>query len=765
MLLLSAIFVIAGWLLSESGFESIQKIRQIERIPLTTIYSSLPGEVKLQAVAKKYKKILSSEHFKKESLYFHYRYEIEKQDSDGNDYWSTEYENIGYEDFLLDDGSGKALVSRNQLTSQNLKVSLPISEQIINGKYRYTEWRIEPDDSLFVMGMLNILADDSKQIGFIEDGQYLPIISKYSESHEKSSIGLLLILKISAGISLIAFAAFFLSNAFGIHRILAFLFILSFSVVIPLLHLGITMLYDDIVMGDQRLKLQGNNTLAAINSEITDYTSSNLDWQSVNAFLDEPRSGIPKDILQNLNEMQLNYAFGLQKFKQQLHKFPNSLIAWIYNIKPETISNNFSAEMQQRLDERLSRTQATKTQGIIPIGVIIVGGVICLLLSWIGFKLIRLKRHIENIPTSKSVGLVFGLSEIKGRVTKIDQNEPLISPLNNSKCYWYYYKVEEKQGSGKDSHWVVIDEKEDFQSFHCKDSYGEVEVFPKDAEIVTHHESVEYTGGYRYTEYVLKLNDKVYILGSAKIDRKKGDSLIIRNDSEGNPFLITNYTEQKIMLRKAVMGMLSLTGAFAALMFSSLFVLGINGSFAPVDYLSAALIAPFYMSLMIIILHYNDMIFLKRRVFRNLSNIDVCMQKRYDLMPNLEKLLKKYFSHEKELLEKLTILRNINQHNASLNEYSNQLQYSQNILHQLLAKVESNPDLKAVKLNLKLMNTLVDLENEMGLLREGYNDAVTYYNTRIETFPDVLLARIFNFSAAKLFDFPARKFSRIEVKI
>jgi hypothetical protein len=134
-------------------------------------------------------------------------------------------------------------------------------------------------------------------------------------------------------------------------------------------------------------------------------------------------------------------------------------------------------------------------------------------------------------------------------------------------------------------------------------------------------------------------------------------------------------------------------------------------------------------------------------------------------MPNLEKLLKKYFSHEKELLEKLTILRNINQHNASLNEYSNQLQYSQNILHQLLAKVESNPDLKAVKLNLKLMNTLVDLENEMGLLREGYNDAVTYYNTRIETFPDVLLARIFNFSAAKLFDFPARKFSRIEVKI
>jgi len=763
--MISAILVIAGWLFSESGFENMQSIRQIERISQTTISSSVAGEVKINATAFKYKNILSSEYFKKDSLYFHYRYEIEKQDSDGKNYWSTEYENIDYVNFILVDQSGEVLISIRQLSNQELNFSLPISQQITNGSHRYTEWRIEPEDRLFVMGMLSFTEDGNKQIGFIGEGQYLPIISKYSEAHEKSSLSLILLLKVCGGISLIAFAAFFLNNAFENHRILTFLFILSFSVVIPLLHLGVTMLYDDIVAGNQRLEQQSDRVLIAINNELSEFSAINMDWESVNLFVNERFSGVPEKVLNNINEMQLNLAYGQSTFIQQMDKFPNNLIAWIYEIKPELIAEHFSSDLQKQLTFRLSKFKQTKTKGMVPTVVIAAGGIICLLLSWLGFKLIRLKRHIENIPTSKSVGLVFGLSEIKGRVKKIDETEPLISPLNHHRCYWYYYKIEEKQGSGKDSHWITIDEQEDFQSFYCKDNYGEVKVFPKDAEIVTQHEEVEYRGGFRYTEYVLKLSDKVYILGSAKIDREKGDRLIIRSDDGGNPFLITNFSEQKIMMRKAIKGMLSLTGSFAALIFSSLFLLGINGSFSPADYLLAALIAPFYMSTMIIILHYNDLIFLKRRVFRNLSNIDVSMQKRYDLVPRLEKILKKYLSHEKTVFEKLTQLRTHNYHKSSLSEYQNQIQHSQDFLAQLLITAESNPDLKAVDLNLKVMNTLVDLENEMALLREGYNDAVTYYNTRIEVFPDLLLAKMFNFSSAKVFDYPARKFSRVEVKI
>ena len=81
------------------------------------------------------------------------------------------------------------------------------------------------------------------------------------------------------------------------------------------------------------------------------------------------------------------------------------------------------------------------------------GLLICLGLTYFGFRLVRLKRHIENVPTSKSSGLVFGLSEIQGRIHKLEDHKPLESPLTFSSCYWYYYKVEEKQGSGDNEKW------------------------------------------------------------------------------------------------------------------------------------------------------------------------------------------------------------------------------------------------------------------------------------------------------------------------
>ncbi len=777
MLLICIILATGGWLLSQSGFDSIQKIRQIERLPQSTIASAIIGEIKISAKVEPSSELLTSEYFKKPSVYFYYRYEVEKQDSDGNNYWSTEYENIKSINFSVKDPSGSIEIKLKQNLGDNLKISIPISEQIVRGDNRYTEWRIEPGDKVFVMGMVedntSVQPDvanqpNLKRIGFDQPGQYFPIISKFSEEYEKSNLSLILLLKISGGISLIAFSAFFLNLAFGIHRILLFLVILTFSAVIPLLHLGVSMLYDDIVSGNARLELQAKRSLNAINQELTQYYSKSIDWGEINLLLNERSSLVPSLVKQKVDAIQLNLAFSQEKYNQQLQKFPNNFIAWLYSIKPQSIQGFLSSELNQKLSNQLINVKETHTTGVVPIFVVSLGVILCLGLSWLGFSLIRLKRHIENVPTSKSTGLVFGLSEIKGRVKKVEEIEPLISPLNKEQCYWYYYLQEEKRGSGKNSHWVTIDEQEDYQEFSCRDSYGQVKVFPKDAEIITKHESVITEGKFRYSETVLKLNDKVYILGTAKIDREKGDRLIIRYDSSDSPYLISNYPEQKIMMRKAIKGMLSLTTAFSALIFSSLFLLGIYGSFSPSDYLLVALIAPFYMSFLILVLHYNDLIFLKRRVYRNASNIEVSMQKRFELMPKLEKIIKKYLSHERELLERLTRIRTNNSQHQPIDSdpngaYSEVLKSGQNLFTKILATVESNPQLKSDQLNINLINKIVDLENEMALLREGYNDAVTYYNTRIEVVPDVFLAKIFKFSSANLFDYPARKYSRIEI--
>ncbi|MCW8999459.1 MAG: LemA family protein, partial [Kangiellaceae bacterium] len=324
-------------------------------------------------------------------------------------------------------------------------------------------------------------------------------------------------------------------------------------------------------------------------------------------------------------------------------------------------------------------------------------------------------------------------------------------------------KVEEKRRSGDKTRWVTIENRTESRAFKCKDVSGTVKVHPQHAEVISHHKETDKRGNRRYTERTIRLSDKVYVLGFSKVDRDTGDSLEIRNDKKQRPFLITNLTEQTIMMRKAHTGMLSLTTAFSTLMFAFLFYLGSQGNFSPSDYLLGSLIAPVYMSLIVLVLHYNDLIFLKQRAARNFSNIKVSMQKRADLVPNLEKIVKQYFAHEKSLLTQVTELRNQFKLDAEeISEIEDRLLKEQNLLSSLIALKESNPNLKSDKLSLKLMNKLIDLENEIALMREGYNDAVTYYNTRIATIPDLFFARAFGFKAIELMTFETKKFARVE---
>ncbi len=763
LLTLALILAIAGWMLSQYGFKSIQNLRQIERISLTSIASALPGEVKLNAQAKKRNQLIRSEYFNIPCVYYFYRLEREETDSDGDTHWSTQHESTGSVDFLLQDSTGQLKINIQTLVDDNLDFSMPISQQQEIGNYRYTEWRIEPGDQLFILGMLQGTGDTA-EVGFVEPGQYLPLISKYGESEEKSDLGLIVILAVCGGISLIAFAAFCLTSGLGIHRILIFLLVLSFSTIVPLVQLGLSMLHLDIVTGQARLDKLSEASLNEINRSIYELAHPQFNWPELTGQLRQVDDRLVEKQQQRIDEIQVNLEFTQQQYIKQLKSFPNNLIAWLYSVEPDNIVKLLNQRQLTKLNLRLKKFRPAIALGVLPFVLSGIGLLLCVGLSYLGFRLIRLKRHIENLPTSKTTGLVFGLSELKGRVSQIEKQEPLISPLTSSRCYWFRYIVQEKRGSGKDSKWVTIEDRQEYQAFFCKDAYGQIKISPQYAEIISHRKKTRRRGRLRYTEKTLNLSDKVYILGNAKIDRLVGDKLEIRGGKKERPYLITNLSEQAIMLRKANGGMISLTAAFSSLMFAGLFYLGSLGSFSPADYLLAALIAPIYMALMTLILHYNDLIFLKQRATRNLSNISVAMQKRYDLVPNLLKIVKRYLSHEAKILEELTAYRGqgrIDQNQVS--KISTQLETGQQILSQILIRSESYPDFKAQKLNVKLMNKLVDLENEISLMREGYNDAVNYYNIRIASIPDVFFARILNFKSLQLFTFKDRKFSRINV--
>ena len=759
MLLLAAVLAIGGWLLAQEGFRAIQELRQIERLPTTSIAAAIPGEIKLNARVAADQSTVTSEHFKVKSVYYRYRYEEEETDADGDRYWDTKFIHTDSVNFIVTDDTGSVIVNLNDLADESLDISLPISEQVTSGATRYTEWRIEPNDTLFILGMLDT-GSELAQIGFTQPGAYLPILSKLGEAEEKSDLGIAVILMVSGGISLIAFAAFCLTSGLAIHRIIAFLIILSLFVFVPLVHLGTSMLFDDIVNGHQRLEKQTRLALDKINLQISPYSAPLKNFSQLPMAAEK----IPQSVGKIVSDIHINAAFAQVSFQHQLATFPNNLIAAIYAIPRETIADTLSIEQRERLDSRLLDYQPASTQGILPLAVIAGGLLLCCGLSWLGFRLIRLKRHIENLPTSKTTGLVFGLSEIKGQTARFDDQPPLVSPLTDSKCFWYHYLVQEKRQRGKETEWFTVEDRQDHQAFYCQDEYGTTKVLPLNAEIISTHKKVETRGSFRYTERTLKLADPVYILGQAKIDRDVGDTLVIRGAHKERPFLITNLTEQAVMLRKANGGMLSLTFAFSTLMFACLFYLGMQGSFSPADYLLAALIAPLYMGFLVLVLHYNDLVFLKQRAARNLSNIDVSLQKRTELIPNLEKIVKQYLAYEHDLLKSLTRLRTqFTSKTDDLDMVAQQLETEQQVLSTVLARAESNPELKAVKLNVRLMNKLVDLENEVALMREGYNDAVNYYNTRIETLPDLFFARMFGFKAMPLFQFEARQFSRVSV--
>ena len=163
------------------------------------------------------------------------------------------------------------------------------------------------------------------------------------------------------------------------------------------------------------------------------------------------------------------------------------------------------------------------------------------------------------------------------------------------------------------------------------------------------------------------------------------------------------------------------------------------GGFQPSDYLMTALVAPIYFFLAQIILIFNDLIFLRQRVKRAWANIEVSLKKRADLVPNLERIVKHYFKHEKETMEALAGFR---REAAQPNSGESLLAAEHQINERLTALVEAYPDLKANEQINGLHQSLVRLENEIALMREGYNDSVERLNTAISHFPDLFIARL-----------------------
>lgn len=158
---------------------------------------------------------------------------------------------------------------------------------------------------------------------------------------------------------------------------------------------------------------------------------------------------------------------------------------------------------------------------------------------------------------------------------------------------------------------------------------------------------------------------------------------------------------------------------------------------------------------------YNGLVQL-RNFYRNaFAQIDVQLKRRHDLIPNLVETAKGYMSHERETLEAVIQARNSaesargkvsTENAASMQDLASAEQGLGGALGRLFALSEAYPDLKANQNMLQLSEELTTTENRVSFARQGYNDSVTRYNNKREIFPTNVIAGMFGFAEASLFE-------------
>ena len=152
-----------------------------------------------------------------------------------------------------------------------------------------------------------------------------------------------------------------------------------------------------------------------------------------------------------------------------------------------------------------------------------------------------------------------------------------------------------------------------------------------------------------------------------------------------------------------------------------------------------------------VIVIYNRLVTFRQRVDNAWSQIDVSLQRRFDLIPNFDETVKGYMTHESETFEKITALRTSWANSSTLGEKAKLDDELSGALKTIMAVSENYPDLKANTNFSELSEELRNTENKIAYSRQFYNDSVTRYNTKLELFPSNIVANMFNFKPKELF--------------
>ena len=398
-----------------------------------------------------------------------------------------------------------------------------------------------------------------------------------------------------------------------------------------------------------------------------------------------------------------------------------------------------------------------------------VSGVIALGCLIGAFYFLRKKRLIDDMPTSKTLGVFIGLAELKGTA---ESDKPVTSYLRALPCVLYRWKVEEHwsrmvttagaKGSvstHRESGWTTVAKGEVITPFYLKDDTGIIRIVPQGAEIQDkeiynktckridplyfskgpQNEIANSDHERRFVETAILLHANLYIMGQAR-EREDIVAAEIAKDKKAPIFLISTRTEKQI---SAGLGtgfwVLTIAGLLVAVggVWAGHLALFSNQAQGWQPY---AVTVGGYLVIMVlgwVWMVYNSLINLRQRVKQGWSQVDIELKRRNDLIPNLVQVVEGCAAHEKGLQELVTRLRqqlSATPPGVAGPDYAG-------CEPTLRVVMENYPDLKASELFLKLQKELTDTEQRIALARDYFNQIVTFYNTRLEIVPDTILAK------------------------
>ena len=167
---------------------------------------------------------------------------------------------------------------------------------------------------------------------------------------------------------------------------------------------------------------------------------------------------------------------------------------------------------------------------------------------------------------------------------------------------------------------------------------------------------------------------------------------------------------------------------------------------------------------LVLILIYNNLVAKKNQVANAFSSIDVLLKKRFDLIPNLTKTVKRYMKHEADVLTQVTDMRTKalsgNMNDAEMVDMDQKVSSA---LGQIMVAVENYPDLKASETFINLQASLNEVEEQISAARRGYNASVKDYNNALEMFPSNIIANLMRYQKKIFFEIDTLERKTVDV--